>query len=283
MKKLAAGFIAIIGITVYTHAQNVGIGTNTPGFKLDVNGRMRIRHTSGSTAGLLLDGPTTPTRSFIGSLDDDHVGIFGNGGAGWNLVMNVENGNTGIGVTAPTARLDVNGSFRFRSNDASSGAVLRSVDGLGNVGWQRVYSFRVTGLANAQNQDTDKGKWNKVIFATSASHNLGLSYQPAASQFVAPVNGIYHFDAHLKTAGQSYQTGLALNIIRSGTEFTVASDYHGDNRDGGDFTTKTVQVSIDIQLVAGDIVYVLYYGNASNANIEHGHGTWFSGHLIAQL
>ena len=279
MKKTLSNLVALCMLTTAI-AQNVGIGTTTPSFKLDVNGRMRIRHTAGSTAGLWLDGPTLATRSFIGSLDDDHVGLYGNAGAGWNLVMNVENGNTGIGTSTPTARLDVNGSFRFRSNDANSGAVLRSIDAFGNVAWQRIYAFRVSGLANAQNQSNTLYQWNKVFFATTASHNLGLSYQPLASQFVAPVNGLYHFDAHLKTAGQSYQTGLALNIIRSGNEFTAAMDYKGDNRDGGDYTTKTVQVSTDLQLVAGDIVYVLYFGNSY---IEHGTGTWFSGRLIAQL
>lgn len=181
----------------------------------------------------------------------------------------------------PTARLDVNGSFRLRSSDAINGAILKSADANGNVVWQRPYSFRVVGLANGENQSITAYQWNKVFFSTSASHNLGLSYQPLASQFVAPVNGIYHFNAHLQAAGQSYQTGLALNIIRSGNEFTAASDYKGDNRDSGDFTSKTVQVNTDIQLFAGDIVYVLYWGFP--VGIAHGNGTWFSGHLITQL
>ncbi|HSR38593.1 MAG TPA: hypothetical protein VLL95_06730, partial [Phnomibacter sp.] len=159
-------------------------------------------------------------------------------------------------------------------------AVLRSVDGLGNVAWQRPCAFRVTGLANGQNQSSTLYQWNKVIFSSSPSHNLGLNYQPLASQFVAPVNGIYHFNVHLKVSGQSYQTGLALNIIRSGNEFTAASDSKGDNRNDADFTTKTVQVTTDIQLFAGDIVYVLFWGFNG---IEHGSGTWFSGHLITQL
>lgn len=278
MKKIATGFLALITFTTQTYAQNVGIGTTNPTSKLmvysnDPNGKGIIQTSGTAEIGFYTTGGTAIVQTYT-----PHPLHFATGNSSPSMTLN--GNNFGIGTTTPTARLDVNGSFRLRSADATNGAILKSADANGNVVWQRPYAFRVTGLANGENQSITLYQWNKVFFNTTASHNIGLSYQPLAAQFVAPVNGIYHFNVHLKVPGLSYQTGLALNIIRSGNEFTAASDFKGDNRDSHDATTKTVQVTTDIQLFAGDIVYVLYWGFVG---IEHGTGTWFSGHLITQL
>lgn len=98
---------------VNNNNNNVGIGTSAPLFRLDINGRMRIQN-SANSAGIWFDGITLPVRSFIGIMNDTYTGIYGGGGSGWNFVMNATNGNTGIGTTAPTAKLDLNGSLRIK-------------------------------------------------------------------------------------------------------------------------------------------------------------------------
>jgi hypothetical protein len=111
--KTVTTIALLIIITGFTHAQNVGIGTTTPAYKLDVAGRMRLQSQPGQSAGLYFDGTSTPARSFIGTINEDHVGIFG-GVAGWKFAMNVVNGYVGIGTAAPTSGLDLNGDIRIR-------------------------------------------------------------------------------------------------------------------------------------------------------------------------
>ena len=93
----------------------VGIGTNAPGYRLDVVGRSRIRQNAGetgstNTAGLwLFQNTPAADRAFVGMETDNSVGFFGGNGGGWGLIMNTQTGNVGIGTSAPDAKLSVNG------------------------------------------------------------------------------------------------------------------------------------------------------------------------------
>lgn len=107
-------------------AQNVGIGTNTPLYKLDVNGSMRIskgltlngdpisvlnnnpdylvggsiniaNNTAGNNVFLRLDGSTI--QSHFHWADDDYQGS--------TLSLNPYGGNVGIGIKTPLARLHI--------------------------------------------------------------------------------------------------------------------------------------------------------------------------------
>lgn len=72
----------------------VGIGTTAPGFLLDVNNRIRLRQNAAETAGLwLFQTMPNADRAFIGMMDDNTVGFWGNAGIGWGLKMNVGNGD----------------------------------------------------------------------------------------------------------------------------------------------------------------------------------------------
>jgi hypothetical protein len=87
---------------------NVAIGTDTSEFILDVNERIRLRGEGGNTAGLWLF-QTSKNQAFVGMANDSHVGLFGNNGANWGLVMDTANGNVGIGGTgrSPVSKLHV--------------------------------------------------------------------------------------------------------------------------------------------------------------------------------
>jgi hypothetical protein len=72
---------------------NVGIGTSTPGFKLDVADRMRMRQGPSGSAGIwFFQSTPNNDRAFIGMQDDTHIGLFGNTGIGWGMSMNTTTG-----------------------------------------------------------------------------------------------------------------------------------------------------------------------------------------------
>ena len=76
-----------------TAAGQLGIGVADPGFRLDVNDRIRLRQGGSSSAGLWLfqDG-TNADQAFVGMADDSRVGFWGNTGANWGLTMNTGSG-----------------------------------------------------------------------------------------------------------------------------------------------------------------------------------------------
>ncbi|TWT43880.1 hypothetical protein RAS1_02800 [Phycisphaerae bacterium RAS1] len=92
---------------------NVGIGTTASTYRLDVNGRVRVRQNGTSSAGIYFfqDTPNAD-RGFVGMRNDSQIGFYGNAGASWGFVMDVATGRVGINNTAPAVDLDVNGVAR---------------------------------------------------------------------------------------------------------------------------------------------------------------------------
>ncbi len=133
-------FILVLSIlaAVTLQAQNVGIGTNTPQFKLDVNGRMRIMSGGdiNNTAGTWLNNTNnTAQPAFIGMQNNDQVGFYGNT-SGWSFVMNTITGNMGMGTLAPdaSAQLDVSSTTKGflppRMTATQRDAIISPVHGL---------------------------------------------------------------------------------------------------------------------------------------------------------
>lgn len=107
-----------------TGTGNVGIGGITPNYRLDVNGRIRIRSVDATTnsAGIWLNASTNTERAFVGMENDNSVGLFGNNGAGWAFVMNTQTGK-----------------LRYQDGTQANGRVLTS-DANGVASWTQLNS-----------------------------------------------------------------------------------------------------------------------------------------------
>ena len=110
---------------------NVGIGTTSPGVKLDVNGRFRVQDNGNialdvNTDGAFQIGDTAEVGggAFITG-DNTDIDIIADGGP---VVTFKGSGNVGIGTTSPASKLEVDGGD-IEIDDSASGLILRSPNG----------------------------------------------------------------------------------------------------------------------------------------------------------
>jgi hypothetical protein len=94
---------------LWSGTDQITVGKSGNGDALDVSRRMRVRQGTDGSAGIWFRQASSSTdRAFVGMESDSTVGLYGNGGVGWGMVMNTVNGNVGIGTTNPqNGRLDV--------------------------------------------------------------------------------------------------------------------------------------------------------------------------------
>lgn len=289
MRRRTYILLMVLVAPLVTMAQNVGIGTNTPAYKLDVAGRLRLRHTSGQTAGVWFDGSVNSNVAFIGMYDNATLGLYGSV-SGWQFVMDTDNGNIGIGTAAPSAKLDLNGDLRLRGNFPANGATLVSKDGSGNTAWQKAYAFRAEGLLGNSDITLPSNTYTKIMFNSIAAYNVGVVYQPINSLFDTPVKGIYHFNAQLETFANTNSTSgsvtMQLMRTRNGVSTVLAENYFGTYV-AGDISSlrpqMTKQLSGDFLLEAGDEIWVRTYSFLDHTCYGAPAKTSFSGHLITQL
>lgn len=114
---------------------NVGIGTETPAHKLDVNGRIRASESNHQFR--LNDAETGADEWTITTQSDQNLAFFENGTI--SRLMLEAGGNVGIGTTNPNARLEVAGDLRvgnytLPSTDGTNGQVLQT-NGNGVLSW----------------------------------------------------------------------------------------------------------------------------------------------------
>jgi hypothetical protein len=173
---------------------NVGLGSATPGQRLDVTGTVRtIGFTmSGQTpiSGYVLtasdsSGDTTwSSPGTVGGWTVSGTNVYetsgGNVGIGTNLLttaaLTVMNGNVGIGTWIPATMLDVNGSVRMTGltltgNGAASGNVLVT-NGVGVGTWMPASTLPGTGASNYWLNDIT----GNVGISTTYAVGIGTSF-----------------------------------------------------------------------------------------------------------
>jgi hypothetical protein len=197
--------------TILGRMGNVGIGTTTPGTRLDVGAGAAPR---GSYSDVLIGAGGNnsqlefygPTRSSAISHDEAMGGmIFYTNGPTWSPSMMVSTaGNVGVGTTAPIHKLDVSGNVTIGSGYTSSvavpanGLVVQGGVGIGTPNPDAAYKLdvagdiRVSGNINAKYQDVAEWVPSKQKLSTGTVVVLDT----------AELN-------HVRESAKSYDTGVA--------------------------------------------------------------------------
>ena len=257
------------------YAQNVGIGTTTPLTRLQVSSAtdtnlLVLENTTvlntGTNLGLLFRNGVYYTgiiRTVGTGTVFSRLGFYTFASADPNGLIErmsiTDDGNIGIGTITPAAKLDINGQLRIQGGAPAAGYVLTSdVNGLAS--WQPVAgqgtAFR-GGIA-AGGFNISSNTTTNLIFITEDYDDANAFF---TGNFVAPSNGLYHFDVAI--------TWNVINVAVQAQYFiflrTDGTDRHGSvmqlpaNPGNG---ARTQAFSMDVKLLAGQTVTVAAQQNS---------------------
>lgn len=221
------------------------------------------------------------------------AGISSNGTA-----VSGNSSGTGMGVFANSLNalaLNVSGKMRISGGNMQpgSGKVLTS-DGDGNATWQtpinefdNVFNgFHASGVSGGGNQNMSESTFVKVAFA-SQKYDIGANYNEINmvphSSFIAPKNGIYHFDVMVRwerpQIDDTFSPTLKIVRIRNG----VTTDL-SENRVLSANASYTSHIAIDCELQIGDTINVIAraYGPQVSLSMPERDAN-FTGHLAIEL
>ena len=132
---LIAALSCLTSYTIFAQ-DGMGIGNSNPQEMLDVTGAIKI---GGTLVGAADAGSIRWNGTNFQGYDGTQWITFGASGAdadwtisGLNMYSGVT-GNVGLGTTAPSAKLDVDGTLQLLIGTPVAGQVLTSTDALGNV------------------------------------------------------------------------------------------------------------------------------------------------------
>ncbi len=177
------------------------------------------------------------------------------------------NGNIGIGTGIPSAKLDVNGTFKLTDGTEGAGKILTS-DASGFATWktrQVAFEAHVSGLPSLS---LGALQFGTVFF------DDGANYNSATSVFTAPVNGIYSFNLSVMAIVSLSNGSLNVTLRKNGLDNKEQTAYLTSGQ------PNNITFVTTMRLAAGDTIDIRVNSAPAGTSVQSSAGTWFSGHLV---
>ncbi|MBS1644752.1 MAG: hypothetical protein JST36_06895 [Bacteroidetes bacterium] len=255
----------------------------------------------GMALGYYNDTSDNPNPNTIAATD--RLLQIGNGNVGVrsNVLTILRNGNMGVGVLAPSAKLEVNGNAVIYGNTTLTGTIkvqggvpgagkVLTSDAVGTASWQPTST--PTSISNSgffAAIDVNKltgitsGVADTIPFdATSGNTNLSYAFDDGnnftSGRYTVPTTGFYHFEWSLRFWGNSAsQDGLVTVQMKTNTSSTT---YWRNNIYNGK-TVPACSGSINLKLQAGDkVIFILTQNSGQTQNFFNTADSRLTGYRI---
>jgi len=224
-------------ISLYSNTTgSVGIGSVTPGTKLDVSTSFRAN--SATITGLGATGNVVVMADNTGLLYTSPAAssLLWSGTTGGNI-WNANSGNVGIGITDPKAKLHISGTadnaIIVDERDWNNKAMIFFREGGGTTyGGYVGYNAAIDGL---QFNTLDNGTEKLGMFIARSSGNVGIGTVSPGS-YKLYVNGNTNIAGNLNVTGTSTAAAFVGPVVGTINATNVSAGQFGVTTGGGNFT-----------------------------------------------